>query len=316
MSEVKESGLFRKRRNKFSQVSNHCLDNDNLSLRAKGLYALIQSKIDIPGYVLYKTILQDKFCKEGRDAFNAAWKELVNAGYLKIYKINTRKGFIYEYELLDEPESEQSENENSNKSSALKTRLSTINSPGTENPHVGYPGVEKPTTNNTYSNNTNTNNTNIIVDDNKVNSNSLSDQLKQKENEIKSLNENYDIFNDEQFISLEDDNSQVLMNEFNEKHKKFKAKSLYKFSDIALNWLRYSEAYGNSDIVVVKAEKTLSKVLNSFKNKKERLSICELDAVTLNDLFEMCIKYYDSNAQSNIQDINAYIATIVREKLV
>jgi len=70
-------------------------------LKAKGLYALIQSFITIPNYTLYKTTLK-KLCSEGERAFETAWKELKDRGYLIQYKSKTSSGyFFYEYELSD-----------------------------------------------------------------------------------------------------------------------------------------------------------------------------------------------------------------------
>lgn len=94
---------FRKKRVYFSQVSNTALDDDNLGLKAKGLYSMIQRHITIEGFILYKTTLMKKM-KDGKKAFESAWKELKDAGYLIQYRLQGEKGcFYYEYELLDEP---------------------------------------------------------------------------------------------------------------------------------------------------------------------------------------------------------------------
>lgn len=95
------NGSFRKKENPFSQVSNAALRDSQLTLKAKGLYALIQSFITIPNYTLYKTTLK-KLCSEGERAFETAWKELKDRGYLIQYKSKTSGGyFFYEYELSD-----------------------------------------------------------------------------------------------------------------------------------------------------------------------------------------------------------------------
>lgn len=77
---------------------------DNLSLKAKGLYFLIKSCIEDPkfDYDHFKPALMAK-CKEGSDTFDSTWKELKQAGYLKQRRIShgDSKGFHYEYELLD-----------------------------------------------------------------------------------------------------------------------------------------------------------------------------------------------------------------------
>ena len=97
-----ESGTFRKKRKNFAQVSNIALMDKTLSIKAKGLYAMIEAYISIPDFTLYKDFLI-KQSNDGERSFNSGWNELKEKGYLKIYKTQTPKGFIYEYELLDEP---------------------------------------------------------------------------------------------------------------------------------------------------------------------------------------------------------------------
>lgn len=101
------NGTFRPKRVNFSQVSNTALQDDNLSLKAKGLYSLIQSMITLPGDDGLKIWKISDKCKEGDTAFESAWKELKKCGYLKQYRIpdGSNKGqFRYEYELLDNPD--------------------------------------------------------------------------------------------------------------------------------------------------------------------------------------------------------------------
>lgn len=96
-------GKFRKKRTNFSMVSNDIIRNDNVSLKAKGLYALIQSYITLENFTLYKGFLQSK-CIEGERAFDSAWRELKEKGYLVQYKLKDESNkYFYEYELLDEP---------------------------------------------------------------------------------------------------------------------------------------------------------------------------------------------------------------------
>lgn len=101
--EENQSGNFRPKRINFAPVSNSTLKDFRLSLKAKGLYALIQSYITMPNCTLNKGWLRDR-CREGEKAFDSAWKELKDCGYLKQYRIPNGKNdtFRYEYELLDE----------------------------------------------------------------------------------------------------------------------------------------------------------------------------------------------------------------------
>ena len=134
------NGVFKRKRVYFSQVSNTALRDKNLSLKAKGLYSLIQSYITLEDFTLYKNYLMAQ-CKERETAFDSAWKELKKIGYLKQIKYQDEKTgkWTYEYELLDEPE---------------------VENPGVENPPVGNPDVENiPHINKTSSNNTKINNT-------------------------------------------------------------------------------------------------------------------------------------------------------------
>lgn len=101
----RNEGRFRPRKTRFSQVSNAALHDDKLSLKAKGLYSLIQSLITMPDADLCIWKIKLK-CKEGSKAFDAAWKELKECGYLKQYRMPTgeRGKFKYEYDLLEEPD--------------------------------------------------------------------------------------------------------------------------------------------------------------------------------------------------------------------
>ncbi len=78
----------------------------NLSLKAKGLYWLIENYIESPTFDSshFKPVLLAN-CKESSAAFDSAWKELKYAGYLKQHCISRsnggNKGFHYEYELTD-----------------------------------------------------------------------------------------------------------------------------------------------------------------------------------------------------------------------
>lgn len=96
------NGKFRKKCG-YATVSICALRDENLSLKAKGLYSVIESYIRIPDFVLWKNTLIN--CStDGIRSFNTAWDELKKAGYLKQYRIRIEKGWKYEYELLDEPD--------------------------------------------------------------------------------------------------------------------------------------------------------------------------------------------------------------------
>ncbi len=97
------SGKFRKKKVNFSMISNEIIRDDTVSLKTKGLYALIQSYITMDDFTLYKGFLMSK-CPEGRRSFDSAWNQLKQSGYLIQYRMKDEKNhFYYEYELLDVP---------------------------------------------------------------------------------------------------------------------------------------------------------------------------------------------------------------------
>ena len=98
-----QGGYFKRKRVNFTQVSNKALRDENLSLKAKGLYSLIQSYVTLEDFILYKNTLIKK-CKDKEGSFNTAWKELKDNGYLvQEKKRNASGSFYYEYDLLDDP---------------------------------------------------------------------------------------------------------------------------------------------------------------------------------------------------------------------
>jgi hypothetical protein len=98
----RNEGTFRTKQIPFTQVPNTVIRDKNLSMKAKGLYMIIQSYITIPNFILYKSYLM-KQCVEGEKSFDTAWSELKRMGYLKQYKFRDKdsKYFKYEYDLLD-----------------------------------------------------------------------------------------------------------------------------------------------------------------------------------------------------------------------
>lgn len=95
----------------FTAVSNTILADRSLSLKAKGLFAIIKHYAGISlinqDFVLCKSALEN-MCVEGERAFNSAWIELKEKGYIIQYKYPTgeKNAFYYEYEVLDEPNPE------------------------------------------------------------------------------------------------------------------------------------------------------------------------------------------------------------------
>jgi hypothetical protein len=159
---MSDNGAFRKKKTYFTQVSNDALRDKTLSLKAKGLYSLIQSYITMEDFTLYKNNLR-KECLEGEKAFESTWKELKDKGYLLQYKLKSKEGhFYYEYDLLEKNQTPKKEGMD-NKNQTPKKEV--VDKAGVEKAPSRKGGIYKNTKNiNTNTTNTNPNNTDLVVD--------------------------------------------------------------------------------------------------------------------------------------------------------
>lgn len=155
------NGRFRNKNVNFTQVSNNILrQQSGLTLKARGLFGLIQSYITIPNFTLYKATLR-KECIEGKTSFEGAWKELKEKGFLLQYRLQDSKGcFYYEYELLNEPnvevvEQQKAAIENKQKEEIIHTPKTEVMDKSDNGKQGIYTNINPINTdfNNTYSNN-------------------------------------------------------------------------------------------------------------------------------------------------------------------
>lgn len=94
-------GFFRSKKG-FTVVQNEITRDVKISLKAKGLYLVIQAYISMPDKKWTKEDFRN-LTKEGKKAFDSAWKELKESGYLKVHIMSDNGRWRTEYELLDEP---------------------------------------------------------------------------------------------------------------------------------------------------------------------------------------------------------------------
>lgn len=86
----------------FGSAPNDLLNNPNVSFKAKGLYAFMNSKPEDWDFSVQSIATQNK---EGRDSISAAIKELESTGYLTRKKHKDALGqFHIEYILLETPD--------------------------------------------------------------------------------------------------------------------------------------------------------------------------------------------------------------------
>ncbi|MCI9537619.1 MAG: hypothetical protein HFG35_04930 [Eubacterium sp.] len=95
-------GFFRSKKG-FTVVQNEITRDNTISLKAKGLYLVIQAYITMPDKKWTKEDFLN-LAKEGRKAFDTAWQELKDNGYLKVHFMPDNGKWRAEYELLDEPD--------------------------------------------------------------------------------------------------------------------------------------------------------------------------------------------------------------------
>lgn len=76
-------GFFRSKKG-FTVVQNEITRDAKISLKAKGLYLVIQAYISMPDKKWTKEDFRN-LTKEGKKAFDSAWKELKDFGYLKVH---------------------------------------------------------------------------------------------------------------------------------------------------------------------------------------------------------------------------------------
>ncbi len=95
-------GFFRSKKG-FTVVQNEITRDNKISLKAKGLYLVIQAYITMPDKKWTKEDFLN-LAKEGRKAFDTAWQELKDNGYLKVHFMPNNGKWQAEYELLDAPD--------------------------------------------------------------------------------------------------------------------------------------------------------------------------------------------------------------------
>jgi len=94
-------------KNKYGQVPNEILNNPELSFKAKGLFAYLQSKPDGWAFSIERIAKQ---AREGKDAIRSAIQELEKFGYLQRISIKNEQGQFagYNYILSENPMTDNS----------------------------------------------------------------------------------------------------------------------------------------------------------------------------------------------------------------
>jgi DNA-binding MarR family transcriptional regulator len=80
----------------YGMVPNSLLNSNKISLKAKGLFAYMQSKPDQWSFSVEKIAYQ---CKESKSSISEGLKELEKLGFLERKKQQTNAGFVVDYHL-------------------------------------------------------------------------------------------------------------------------------------------------------------------------------------------------------------------------
>lgn len=91
----------------FTQIPNVILRSKRIPLAVKGLFGVVAHLINIPNFTLNPNGVQ-AFCIERVKRFTSIWRQLKLSGLLKQHRhpIGEENCFEYQYELLDEPDTE------------------------------------------------------------------------------------------------------------------------------------------------------------------------------------------------------------------
>lgn len=138
----------------FVQIPNSILINPNISLKAKGILALMLS---LPTNWDFSIGGIASKCKESRDCISAAIKELETAGYIKRTKFRGADGIIMkmEYEIFEEPYTARKSKAHSDQPCE---EIPCTEKLITDNPTTEYPLKENNRVNNTIINKKENNN--------------------------------------------------------------------------------------------------------------------------------------------------------------
>ena len=314
-------------KNDFTIVSTSMYRDKHLTFKLRGLLGTMMSLPDDWDFsIAGLAALTD----DGESSVRSGLKQLEKLGYLKRERVLDKGKIIdWVYHFSDYPayldnDSNESGNEGGHNDKDLRRK------PHVENQQLENPHVENCTQLNIHKENIQEENISIYNDDDNISSiysesrafnnsvvvnDNLTDSLSKEslEGDILAENITYDCLEDEQFDRFKEECKESL-DDFNKAHKSMKTPSLYRLKDIAMDWIRSKEVYGNAEYVT-KAEKMLGKVMNSFTKNDERRALASLDKKDVRMLFKSGVDYYDPNSDSDIKNLQKWYAGTLRNMI-
>lgn len=314
-------------KNDFTIVSTSMYRDKHLTFKLRGLLGTMMS---LPDNWDFSIAGLAALTDDGESSVRSGLKQLEKLGYLKRERVLDKGKIIdWVYHFSDYPayldnDSNESGDNGSHNDKDLRRK------PHVENQQLENPHVENCTQLNIHKENIQEENISIYNDDDNISSiysksrafdnsvvvnDNLTDSLSKEslEGDILAENMTYNCFEDEQFDRFKEECKESLDN-FNEVHKSMKTPSLYRLKDIAMDWIRSKEVYGNAEYVT-KAEKMLGKVMNSFTKNNERRALANLDKKDVRMLFKAGVDYYDPNSDSDIKNLQKWYAGTLRNMI-
>lgn len=314
-------------KNDFTIVSTSMYRDKHLTFKLRGLLGTMMS---LPDNWDFSIAGLAALTDDGESSVRSGLKQLEKLGYLKRERVLDKGKIIdWVYHFSDYPayldnNSNESGNNGGHNNKDLRRK------PLVENQQLENPHVENCTQLNIHKENIQEENISIYNDDDNISSiysesrafdnsivvnDNLTDSLSNEslEGDILAENITYDCFEDEQFDRFKEECKESL-DDFNKAHKSMKTPSLYRLKDIAMDWIRSKEVYGNAEYVT-KAEKMLGKVMNSFTKNDERRALASLDKKDVRMLFKAGVDYYDPNSDSDIKNLQKWYAGTLRNMI-
>lgn len=219
----------------FTQVANEVLNDNNLSFKAKGLYAYLFSKPDDWDFSAHRIKLE---ASDGRDSVLSALKELEEKGYLQRKKLPSGRTEYF---------------------------LKHHNDPNTENPTLGVePNTENPTYGKSHSGKTRTISNKELITTNILN-NTSEETSQVSSNDISEALDCFRLLNDNYSNFFRNTTQRKAIKELIEKYKLEKVlKAIYlaKFS--------MSDQFFPNFITPHELQIKWAKVIRFFQNKKAK----------------------------------------------
>jgi hypothetical protein len=295
---------FKKFHVPYGMTPNNLLNHKGISLKAKGLFAFMQSKPD--GWKFSGKLIATQ-CKESLDSILSGLKELEDFGYLERQKKITPSGFVTTYFLH-----ESVDNHNLTEIENPRGENPALEKPRRENPTLENPTLENPTLENPVS-----------ISNKEVSKKELSNkkiELGQKEKFLPpTLNDVISFFQKE---NLKANPANFFHHWESVGWKKTRGQQIYKWESLVPKWveneIQFTQGHNPAPAPAKKIPAERKQLLESFKTKtrgfieKLQTDASALETARIKFNHE-CNQPFEFNSQAVYIEINAYQLALLNE---